>query len=101
MDETEVLNKLGSTEYSRTVLVVGNIYNFRDYVKSRDASGLNPYFPACARVIVMDGIRYVHVAQIKETHGYRPDETTYKYVGPHFDKIENILYECMRYEIEG
>ena len=88
--------------YDRTVLVIGNKQRFKEYILKRFKSRFSGFlFPACAREILIDRVRYIHVCMPKEARGHDKRTTTYTYVGPHWTQVENVLLECVHYESEG
>lgn len=89
-------------EYDRTVLIVGNKQRYKEYILPRLRARISyTKFPACARTIIIDRVRYIHVTTNKEARGYEPDETTYTYVGPYWPQVESVLVECHIYKSEG
>jgi hypothetical protein len=88
-------------EYVRTVLIVGNKANYMDFIRVRFRERLaRMRIPSCARMVIVDEVRYVHVCTSGEARGYLSDETTYKYVGPYWPQVENVLLECQQYTPE-
>jgi hypothetical protein len=88
-------------EYDRTVLLVGNKQHYKEYVMARFRARMSSVrFPACARMIIIDRVRYVHVCTTQEARGYDSDETTYTYVGPYWPQVESVLLECTHYSPE-
>jgi hypothetical protein len=86
----------GHMEYERTVLIIGSQQRFNHYI-CRLLNNPKYRIPACARTIGVNGVRYVHIGRAREIHGYRADETSYKYIGPWFSQVETILLECHTY----